>query len=177
MLTPTHHLAGLAASLAVAAQVRPGPIPVVLMMVASTATAGGPLSPDVDQRGLWHVADRLLPDEWLGHGGPMRHRGLSHWWGIPAAAAVWLWLARETIPGPLWWLAAGVVLGWVTHLAGDLMVGAGSPWRDSGIPVGPWFWHVGFGFRCGGFVEDAGRWIVLPALIVWQAAALAGWVT
>jgi hypothetical protein len=177
MLTGTHHLSGLAAGVTVAAHTGPGPLPAVLLVGAATVTAGGPLSPDADQRGLWRCLDRLLPDEWLGHGGPLRHRGLTHWWGIPSAAAAWLWLAGTGLPDPLWWLAAGCVLGWATHLVGDLLVGAGSPWRDAGIPVAPWWWHVGAGFRCGGLVESMLRGVVLPVVAVWQAAVLAGWMS
>jgi membrane-bound metal-dependent hydrolase YbcI (DUF457 family) len=173
METSTHHLAGLAAGLAVAAHLRPGALSAVLVLGAATATAGGALSPDIDQR--WRLLDRLIPDEWLGHGGPMRHRGLSHWWGIPAVAAVWLWLVRSTLLAPLWWLAAGCVLGWATHLAGDFLVGAQSEFRRAGIPLLPWWAHRGLGCRCGGLLEDTCRFIAFPALIVWQAAVLAGW--
>jgi len=175
METSTHRLAGLAAGLAVAAQVRPEPAAAVALLVASTATAGGVLSPDVDQYRAWHLIDHLLPDEWLGHGGPMRHRGITHFWGLPAAAAAGLWLSRTAMPALVWWLAAGIVLGWAAHVAGDAVVGARSEFRRAGVPVAPWWWHVGLGARCGGLVEDTLRWLILPAVIVWQAAVLAGW--
>jgi hypothetical protein len=43
----------------------------------ASVTAGGIASPDVDQFRVWRALDRWLPDEWLGEGGPLQHRGIS----------------------------------------------------------------------------------------------------
>jgi membrane-bound metal-dependent hydrolase YbcI (DUF457 family) len=118
--------------------------------VATTgiAAAVAPL-PDVDQRHAWGAVDDVLPDELLGHGGPMRHRGITHWWGVALAAAAAVWVLW-----PQWWAWAAVA-GWWSHLAGDLLVGAESRCRGAGIPMMPWWRHRGLGARNGGWVDRA----------------------
>ena len=51
---------------------------------------------NADQIAEWKTVDRWVPDEWLGHDGPLQHRGITHWWGIPAAAAVTCWEQTQT---------------------------------------------------------------------------------
>ena len=133
-------------------------------------TAAGPLSPDLDQYGPWRAADRVLPDEGLGHGGPMRHRGITPWWGIPAALAPMTLLA----PADWRWVMWALLAGWVSHLLGDLAFGRASRGRGPGIPVAPWWGHVGLGLDCGGAVEAAVRALVLPVALGWLGLAVVG---
>ena len=170
MLTRTHHLLGLVMAVAVAPRVAPGLAEGITLAAVTIVTAGGPLSPDLDQQAWWRMLDRWVPDEALGHGGPMRHRGITHWWGVPASLA----LVLATSPGHslAWWAAAGLVCGWTSHLAGDLVVGAKSRHRGPGIPLAPWWWHVGLGAPCAGWVEQA-LGVALPVVAVWQAAVVA----
>lgn len=132
---------------------------------ATVATAIAALSswgPDVDQLSPWRAIDKPLPDERLGYGGPLKHRGISHWWFWPALAA---YLAYGADMGDVGWVVWALILGWSSHLAGDFLFGRG---RDAGIPIGPWFWYVGLGLKSGGFVEHA---LVPPAAIaaLWLA--------
>jgi len=171
VLTRTHHLLGLAVAVAVAPRVAPGLTEGLTLAAVTVITAGGPLSPDLDQQTWWRMTDRVLPDEGLGHGGPMRHRGLTHWWGLPAGLA-WV-LATDPTRGLAWWAAAGLALGWASHLVGDFVVGAKSLHRGAGIPLAPWWAHVGCGFECDGWAERA-LGVVLPVVAAWQAAVAVG---
>ena len=45
---------------------------------------------------------------------------------------------------------------------------------DRGIPLAPWWWHIGLGLDSGGTLEACARWTVLPAAVVWLAAVAAG---
>jgi hypothetical protein len=139
-------------------------------LVAVPVAAGfsyAALSPDIDGSKLWHLADRVLPDEWLGNSGPMRHRGIAHWWGLYAALT---WLVYQGAAGDLWWLAGAVLGGWWSHLLGDFLVGARGQGRGPGIPVFPWWGHVGLGAKCGGWTE-ATLAVLVPFLVIpWVAA-------
>lgn len=109
---------------------------VALTALAATATSNGPVSPDVDQTGAWRTLTRWLPV------GVRRHRGLTHWWGLPLLA----WLAIPALPVEARWVGAAMVVGWVSHLAGDAVFGR--------VPVAPWGGPmVGLGLDTGGFVE------------------------
>ncbi len=102
----------------------------------------------------------------LGHGGPLRHRGLSHWWGLPAAAALWLATAA-----PGWsWVAAAALVGWASHLLGDFCFGQHDvrSARGPGIPLAPWWGHVGLGLDVGGAVERVVvQRLALPLTLAW----------
>jgi LexA-binding, inner membrane-associated putative hydrolase len=93
MLGSTHRLFGAASGAGLAVALGWPAWQAVASAALAAATAAGALSPDLDQRGPWRVADNVLPDEALGAGGPMRHRGLAHWWALPAAAAAVVWAA------------------------------------------------------------------------------------
>jgi hypothetical protein len=167
VMRATHHLLGLSAGLGVAAASGwPWPQAAAAAFLAGV-TAAGPTSPDLDQYRAWRRLDRWVPDELLGAGGPLQHRGLSHWWGLPAAAA----LVVALLPGPVQWLAWCLVVGWASHLVGDLAFGKPDPWsgRGPGIPVWPWWGHVGVGLDTGGWLEGVTAGIVLPAALAWQA--------
>jgi membrane-bound metal-dependent hydrolase YbcI (DUF457 family) len=126
-------------------------------------TSAGHTSPDMDQSAWWRLLDRWLPDEWLGESGPMRHRGITHWFALPLVAGAALWVTS----GP-WW-AVALVAGWSSHLVGDFLFGA-----DGGIPVMPWWCRVGVGLKVGGLSEAVARAALVP-VVAWLVSVSAGW--
>jgi membrane-bound metal-dependent hydrolase YbcI (DUF457 family) len=166
MMGPGHALTGLSAGIAYVAATNPPAWQAPIVIGVTALTAGGPLSPDVDHTPAWRILDRLLPDELLGDGGPLQHRGISHWWAVPAASGLALWWFA-----PAWaWLAASVVLGWTTHLAGDALFGRACPGvRGPGIPLFGWTGHLGLGLDVDGALEHAVVW-AWPLVLAWQTA-------
>lgn len=149
-----HHALGAVCGLGTALALGWGPLQAAAAMVISAVTAGGPTSPDVDQYAEWKWLDRVLPDELLGHGGPMQHRGVTHWWGLPALAGIGLCLVPFATPGI--WVAWCALIGWMSHLAGDWMFGLAGPDRGPGIPFAPWWRHRGLGvLSSSGWTEGA----------------------
>lgn len=142
---------------------------VITATAAALVTAGGVLSPDVDQFKAWRAADALLPDEEIG--GPLGHRQLTHWWGIPAAATFLAWPAVSVAPLWVQVLAVGALLGWCSHLAGDFLFGAGGYGRGKGIPLAPWGWHVGLGVPNDSWVARTFGVLLVPAAL-WLAVSL-----
>jgi len=143
---------------------------------AALAALAAPI-PDVDNRRWWQRTDRVVPDEALGHGGPMRHRGLLHWWGIPALAALPLAALGLHVNGvDVSWAGWAFLVGIASHLVGDFAFGQACPrqGRGPGIPLAPWWWHIGVGLDTGGPTEALARWTVLPAAVVWLVAVTAG---
>ena len=163
---PTHRLLGACAGLAWAAELHLGPAQAGVGIGLAALTSAGATSPAVDQAWLWRRGDRLLPDEVLGNGGPMQHRGLTHWWGLPLAAAVATYLL---LPPAAWWAAGAALAGWVSHLAGDLVFGRPDGARGPGVPTAPWWGHVGLGLDVDGWLERlVVQRVVLPVLLGWQ---------
>jgi membrane-bound metal-dependent hydrolase YbcI (DUF457 family) len=171
MMGTTHRLTGAAAGLAIATATGVGLVHTVVTTLLAAVTAAGATSPDIDQQGAWHTTDALLPDELAGHGGPLRHRGLAHWWGLPLIAG---FTAMHLLPLRWQWLAGAALIGWCSHLLGDFVFGKASPYqgRGPGIPLAPWWWHVGLGLDTGGWLERAVQWLGLPAVLAWQVLAL-----
>jgi LexA-binding, inner membrane-associated putative hydrolase len=124
----------------------------------ASITSDGPTSPDIDQYRAWKRLDRWVPDELLGHGGPLQHRGLSHWWGLPAMLAGLAWHV-----GAGWYVWA-LIIGLISHLVGDLLCGQADGWahRGPGIPLLPWWGHVGLGLKSGGRLE---RFVLAPVIL------------
>lgn len=146
--------------------------PAAAVLTATTAalvTAGGALSPDADQYRLWKAADAVLPDEAIG--GPLGHRQLTHWWGLPAVAAFLAWAPVSVAPLWVQVLTVGALLGWCSHLAGDFLVGAGGYGRGRGIPLAPWGWHVGVGIPNESWLARVVGVLLVPAAL-WLAASL-----
>jgi hypothetical protein len=169
----THYAFGAATvawgSLAFSVSVVP-PYTTAIAAVVGAVTAGGRCSPDMDQTRWWGRLDRRLPDELFPFGGPMRHRGITHWWGVPAPPTVLMWWQWPVIPAPLLLIPFALVAGWWSHLVLDFILGARyrggrRPERDKtfldsddhprgpGIPLLPWWGHVGLGFRNGSLAE------------------------
>jgi membrane-bound metal-dependent hydrolase YbcI (DUF457 family) len=165
-MAPCHRLGGFVAGAALAAATHQPLWVAVASAGIATVAAAGRLSPDVDQFKGWRLADKLTPDEMLGKGGPLQHRGITHFWGLPLAASV----AVSGSPGL--WIAWAALAGWVSHLLLDWAFGQADPWahRGPGIPVWPWWGHVGLGLDAGGLLE---RFVLTPALVVAGAVVLA----
>lgn len=162
----THRMFGALCGTAYAVTTGMPPAQAAAFAALAVVTASGPSSPDIDQYRGWRRVDTALPDEALGAGGPLQHRGITHWWAWPALA----WLALERVPtGAVGWIPAALLVGWISHLIGDLVFG-----RNRGIPLAPWWWHIGVGLDSGGTLEACARWTVLPAAVVWLAAVAAG---
>jgi membrane-bound metal-dependent hydrolase YbcI (DUF457 family) len=162
----THRLAGAVAGLGVGLVEGWEPGRAVLGVGLSVLVSGGVLSPDMDQYGWWRFLDRWVPDEVLGRGGPLQHRGITHWWGLPVLVLVWLVVVG---PGLLWPVLA-LLAGWGAHLVGDLLYGAEGPGRGPGIPMGLWWGHRGVGWHSGGRGEV---WVARPVLVVLVVGLLA----
>jgi len=140
----------------------------------AVVTSAGQLSPDADQYRWWRRVDQVVPDEVLGRGGPMQHRGLTHWWLFPALLTA-SWLVQPARGGWLWLVAGALLAGWWSHLLGDLLFGRADRFsgRGPGIPLMPWWAHLGAGLRCGGILEAAAGLVLVP-LGAWVVAASAG---
>jgi hypothetical protein len=135
--------------------------------------------PDVDDTRWWRKVDRALPDEDLGGCGPLNHRGLMHWWGLPAAIALALSLGASTDPNRLVTVlmvcAWAAVTGWGSHVVGDFVFGQRGRGVPRGVPLAPWGVHVGLGFDAtGGLAAVTARLAPLAALI-WCAVTVTGW--
>lgn len=150
---------------------------ILAIPVAAGVAHGRGVSPDVDQSGIWRGVDWAAPDEALGGGGPMQHRGISHWWGV-YAVLTWLWWTtcpRDLAFGLLFAITGAVLAGWWSHLLGDFIVGAAGAGRGPGIPLFPWWCHIGLGRKCGGWTESALTITIPAAAAGWTAwAALGG---
>lgn len=157
-----HQLLGAACGLGLAAVA--GLQPTEACAVAAVSAMVAPW-PDVDQRKWWRPLVR-----WKA----FRHRRLTHWWGLPAAAL----LLFFAVSGPLAWLLGAALTGWFSHLVGDWAYGKRGPavtgWRGAGIPLAPWWGYHGLGWKCGGNGEKYGAWPVLVGALVAQAAVLIG---
>jgi hypothetical protein len=159
---PGHIVGGVAGGLAFGLAAG-WPSGVVLVAGAvAPLTAAGRLSPDMDQR--------------FGFArGPLRHRGITHWPGLPAAAAAGI---HVTLAAPWAVLAWAAWAGWVSHLVLDLIfgkphvVGEGPGrrvLRGPGIPWAPWWGHWGFGGDVGGVLE---RRVITPGVLPLAVLAL-----
>lgn len=173
--TPTHHLFGATTALALIHWAPPvtGATATGVFVAVATATAGGPLSCDLDNKGWWKRMDRWIPDEWLGKGGPFKHRGLLHWWALPAALA-WATSAGH-VPPAVAPAALGLAAGWGSHILGDLVFGKANRrvGLGRGVPFFPWWGYVGLGLKADGWTEHTVNALLLPAA-GWLALSIGG---
>ena len=141
----THRLAAASASLSVSAAVGAPVWQAACAALIATATSSGWTSPDADQSWL----------AWV----PGGHRGLTHWWGLPALAVV----PALLVPPQTAWAVWALLIGWSSHLVGDFVFGR----RPRGVPMAPWWGHAGLGLDSGGGVE---KWLrrLWPGLLSWQ---------
>jgi len=142
----THRLFAASVSLAVSTNAGTPTWQGTAAAVIATASAAGWTSPDADQ-------------SWLRRA-PGGHRGLTHWWGIPAMAAV---ATLVLVPPEVAWALWALLLGWGSHLVGDFVFGE----RPKGIPMSPWWAYAGLGLNSGGGFERLLRW-VWPVVLAGQ---------
>lgn len=151
MLGAGHRLFGGLAGAAYATALGQPAWQVCMTSLVATATSNGPTSPDMDQTDEWRTWTKAAPKA------IRRHRGITHWWGLPALG--WL-CATELLPPEGQWPAYALLVGWISHVVGDAIFGK--------IPLSPWGMYVGLGLDTGGFLETGtlklGRWTkrVLP---------------
>ncbi len=129
----------------------------------AAATSGGFFSPDIDQFKIWN---RIL-NSWPGRVDDLLfgHRRISHWWGLPAVAALLLDLAPVYPAWPYW----ALILGWTSHLVGDAVFGKAGFDIPKGIPFLPFTHHVGLGLKSGGLINSVFV-VVFAAATVWMMA-------
>lgn len=142
----THRLFATSASLAASTYLAVPTWQAAAGAVVATATSSGWSSPDADQSWL----------AWV----PGGHRGLTHWWGLPALAAV---AVLVFVPPETAWALWALLIGWTSHIVGDFVFGE----RPPGIPMAPWWAYAGLGLDSGGGIERLLRWM-WPVVIGWQ---------
>lgn len=153
-----------------------GPKEFVAAGIVSVASSSGKLlSPDMDGGWLFRLVDKLIPDEKiLDDNGPMRHRGITHWWLWPL---LFWWLSG--IPWDVWvsvdghaltissgWLLASLAVGWGSHVGADFIAGEAGQGRAAGVPLLGWRCHVGLGFDCDGLVAKVVARGAVPVAVV-----------
>jgi hypothetical protein len=157
MMGFSHRIAGVVSWLAVAPELGThGVISYTLVGTAfAGATANGRMSPDMDRY------------PWLTKIIPGGHRGILHWWVLPALG---LWYVAHMV-GPYQWQVAAVVVAWTSHILTDGVFGRIPLWYR---PLrGRWV-YGGLKLKTGGRIE---KWVVVPLMGgygVWLVAALMG---
>lgn len=111
-------------------------------VIPAVAFSAGITSPDVDNTRLWK---KLVAA--TNTGDVLGHRRLMHWWGLPAVAAGWA--QSVGVPFLIW----AAIFGWASHVAADCLVGRRGYGTPEGVPLLPWWCHVGAGLKCGGIGE------------------------
>lgn len=127
------------------------PTMTVIGLLPAIATSYGPTSPDADNTPTAKRIDAAIPDEILGGCGPLHHRALLHWWGLPALA----YLIVDPVPGWPRLILMAAIIGWTSHILADFVFGKAGFGTRRGIPILPWGWHVGLGLKVGGPAEKA----------------------
>jgi len=166
-----HSLVGLGAGLTAGLLAGAGPVGLAVWAGVAGITSAGPTSPDMDQDHRWRRADTVLPDEALGHGGPMKHRGLTHWFGLPLAAAGLVYLNDIVLlvngrPLPVEWVLWAAIVGWSSHIVADAAFGKG------GVPLLGWYGNVGLELSQDGILARAVAGAApVAACLLWAATA------
>lgn len=120
------------------------------LLTVAVSSVIAPL-PDCDQRTWWRRLHQAVPDSLRRHGGPLRHRGITHWPGTALLLYSVLWIADYMLSGYL--PVTALILGWCSHLLGDFCIGARSRYRGPGIPFAPWWHHRGVGAANGSLLD------------------------
>ena len=146
----THYAGGLVLGLTVGelGSLAFGWSPGAVLCLAAVSTVTGPAA-DCDQRKWWRRIAKVVPTHWLGEGGPLAHRGITHWtaWGPIIAALWWVLMAVDPSLRGVWWLGYGVACGWASHVILDALFGhavrtpMGAVVVRRGVPTRLWMHH------------------------------------
>jgi len=170
MMAPTHHLLGASFGLSAGIALTLSPAEIILSTGIAALTGGGILSPDIDQFHVWRFVRHIVPLRFLGKGGPLQHRGITHYWVFPILLGAYSFLLLF----PLHIIALSIAIGWLSHLFGDWLFGKASPYdhRGPGIPLMPWWAHHGVGLKVDGRLEHAVCRFGLPVILAGQTFLL-----
>ncbi|NLD77712.1 MAG: hypothetical protein GX643_13700 [Acidimicrobiales bacterium] len=154
MVGPTHRMFGALAGATYGSVTGQHWTGMAVMALAASATSNGPFSPDMDQTGPWQKLSKST--RLVGVRGWFRHRhGLSHWWALPFIA----WWGVGLLPPETQWAVITIhalIIGWASHLLGDLIFG-----ELSLFPWGGPSW--GIGLKTDGILESGKfGWFTLP---------------
>lgn len=140
MMGPTHRVFGALCGATAASAAGQGWSMVAMTALVATATSHGWASPDVDQTRPWVWVRKVIPHPL---DNALNHRALSHWWGLPVLA----WWGAANLPPDAQWPAFALLIGWCSHLLGDLLFGQ--------LPLLPWGGPpFGLGLDTNGFLES-----------------------
>lgn len=170
---PHHSMIGASTGASIAALSGHGIGWVIAGALIAGATSAGPTSPDMDQDHRWQRLDGATPDEALGGGGPLKHRGITHWWALPVVASMILWWSdiRLTVDGAAWPIEGALFLGavgWASHIVADAVFGQG------GVPLVGWFGNVGVELEQDGVLASLAAWmsVVFAIFVVMQSIGI-----
>lgn len=123
------------------------------------AFSEGWTSPDLDNTFLLKKLTKWIPGRWDSE--IFGHRRTLHWWGWPALIAA---IAHRADLGQSGWVVWASLLGWASHLLGDLIFGMPGYGTPEGVPLLPWWGHFGLGFRSDGIAQHILMWPISIAL-------------
>lgn len=92
------------------------------------------------------------------------HRGLTHWGLTGIVNGLALGALACLIAPSLWWIGLAVIVGWLTHIAGDCCTYRGAP-AYGPFNCDPIRLPYGYRIECGGPVEAR---VVYPIALVWM---------
>ena len=124
-----------------------------------TATA-----PDLDNLKASRKVDGVVRDEVLGGGGPLGHRQLLHWWGVPVGLG---YAATFADLGDVGWIVYAALWGYLSHIVLDLPFGEEGFGTRAGVPVFLWYGRVGGWFYSDRLAADLAIWPICLGLCWW----------
>lgn len=147
-----------------------GPLSPEKLITAAAVAVITSTVPDLDNTKGYRKVDKAAPDEKLGGGGPLGHRQLLHWWGLPVGLGC---LASFADLGDVGWIIYAALWGYLSHILLDLPFGEEGHGTRKGVPVFLWYGRIGGWFYSDKLAADL---LILPVcgFCCWTAF---GWPT
>jgi len=122
-------------------------------------------APDIDNPNSrpGRQANKLIPGMSDAIEAAFGHRGLTHWASTGIVNGIALGALAFLINPSLWWIGLAVIVGWLTHIAGDCCTYRGAP-AYGPFNRNPVRLPYGYRIECGGPIEAR---IVYPLAFVW----------